>query len=259
MAHPTLPLPHSSRPHLHVVGEEERPTYDGEPARAPGFTMIPDAVRALKDGYATAVYEAIARHANSQGEAWPSIATICEHTGWSKPHVIRTIARLEEAGLIQRERRFSNGMKSSTLYRIVANVRMSLSFTTMSTTETLDVNHRDIGGKPQRHKQEPGERDTEELLIPPAAGKPRRRPAAKTPIPDDFEPTPEMYEWAFQKHKLRLPQARLKTERFINWAKANDRRYADWNAAWRNFMEPKAWDSGNGTTHPNAGGGGWVG
>ena len=149
---PSYPL--SSRPQLRIIGEEDRPTYDGEPSRkyAAGFTMIPDAVRALKDGDALAVYEAIARHFNTDGEAWPSLKTICEHTGYSKNHVLRQIKKLEDNGLLVRQTRTMNGAAASTKYTSPANVRMFTTGTTLFTTETGVVHQENRGCSPQGHE-----------------------------------------------------------------------------------------------------------
>jgi hypothetical protein len=69
------------------------------------------------------------------------------------------------------------------------------------------------------------------------APKPRRTAArrrAAAPIPDGFEVTAALRTWANE----RAPLVKLarETERFINHAKAHDRRQVDWEAAWRNWM-----------------------
>lgn len=61
---------------------------------------------------------------------------------------------------------------------------------------------------------------------------PARR--GKTKIPSPFEVTPEMESWARERYP-QLDWSR-ETEKFVAWAKANDRRYADWLQAWRNWM-----------------------
>jgi hypothetical protein len=65
-----------------------------------------------------------------------------------------------------------------------------------------------------------------------------RRPAAPprpaTPIADDFTVTAAMRTWA--RERVSAINLGRETERFINHAKANDRRQVDWPAAWRNWM-----------------------
>lgn len=56
----------------------------------------------------------------------------------------------------------------------------------------------------------------------------------KTAIPEEFEVTDAMADWVTSKYS-ELDWNR-QTEKFVAWAKANDRRYADWVQAWRNWM-----------------------
>jgi hypothetical protein len=50
------------------------------------------------DRAAKAVLVAIAYHANRQGRAWPSVATLCRDTGYGQAAVRRAIHRLTESG-----------------------------------------------------------------------------------------------------------------------------------------------------------------
>lgn len=155
--------------------EHPRPLVRLMDRRAAAFTMVPCAVRDLKDGYCTAVFEAIARHFNESGEAWPSLATICEHTGWSKPHVRRTIDKLISAGILTKEERRTNGASQSNVYRITANVQGETTDTPPVTTDRGVGNHRQGGGKPQIPKLEPIELDT------------RKRESSPLPPGPDFD------------------------------------------------------------------------
>lgn len=180
--------PVNSRPLLHFVGES-RGAYDATPKGTAGFAVTPKGVLkcdtsglGLRRGDLIAVYSVLAGYANAERECWPSIATICAESEYSKPHVIRLLNALEELGLIARERRFVDGMKAATLYRLLADDQMSLTFTTMSTGETQDVNGRDLGGKPQRHKQEPVEQESVELNTPSKSpAKPKKSAPNYTP------------------------------------------------------------------------------
>jgi hypothetical protein len=52
----------------------------------------------------------LANHANEKGYCWPSFGTIGRECSLSRSAVIRTIGKLEKAGVIKREKRFpSNG------------------------------------------------------------------------------------------------------------------------------------------------------
>ena len=235
-----------SEPNLRVIRDEEAPAYDGQHQRRPGpFTMIPESVRNLNDGYAVAVYEAIARYANQDGDAWPSIATICEITGWSKNHVLKTIKKLIESGIITREQRQRNGMHISTIYRITANVRMFTARTTMFTTETSVVHTENNRCSPHEHELYPVELESIERDIPPfvppvggAPKEPKPKVVQATRIPDDFAVDDGLIRWAEAKG-FKPDELAHHTERFKNYwgseggAKA---RKVDWRRAWQTWV-----------------------
>ncbi len=225
-----------STPTLHLV-REETAKYDTHG----GFTMIPDAVRRLNNGYAVGVYEAIARHANQKGECWPTITTICKLTGWSRPHVIKIINLLDEHGVIIKKRRDVNRMNANTLYLIPAKVGQSTSFTAQSTTDTQAVNQKDPGGKPGLLKQEPIEQDSKEqegdTPLPPTGEKRTRRTSTvKSVVPEDYEPTPEMVAAMVAETGLDEKQIRTETASFRDYHRSKGNRFADLPAAWRSWM-----------------------
>lgn len=229
----STPEPYAvSRPVLRVVRDETPPAYDAQPRRAAGFAMIPADVRALQDGFCTAVYDAIASHANKSGEAWPSIERICQITGWSKKVVTRAINKMIDAGVLTKERRFANGMKSSNLYRIPAYGRMVPTDPTMVPTEPQDGSHRTFGWSPQNHELEPIELEPEEQEI--VERKPKRR-CAQTDAPENFQLRSEDYIWAEGKGFTRA-QCDREAEAFINWHGSKGNRFSHWHRAWRNWM-----------------------
>lgn len=62
----------------------------------------------LLSGYEKLVFIAIKRHLNSESsQAFPSIKTICSHTGLSKPTVVKAIKSLEEKEILAVEHRES--------------------------------------------------------------------------------------------------------------------------------------------------------
>jgi len=71
------------------------------------------ALRLLK-GPKLSCFLAIALHANSESEAWPSIDTIVRQTGYSRPTVCSALRELVELGFIEKRRR----KHESTLYSI---------------------------------------------------------------------------------------------------------------------------------------------
>lgn len=63
--------------------------------------------------------------------------------------------------------------------------------------------------------------------------KPRRSPS--TPLPDGFAITDVMRAW-HRAQGIADRDADWQTQKFCGWALANDRRFADWTQAWRNWL-----------------------
>lgn len=82
------------------VQDEREPEYDGAPVRRAPFAMIPDAVRQLKNPYATQVYFALMFRANRDRRCWPSHACIAEDSGISERKVREMVRLLEAHGMI---------------------------------------------------------------------------------------------------------------------------------------------------------------
>lgn len=135
----------------HRIADEDEPEYDTDHRHEPrsvGFGIVDPQVRALKNGYATAVYECLAAHVNPNGECWPSLATICEHVGWSKPTVIKAIKALTDAGLVTVETQRSKGLVLGNRYTLpLRNPSKSTSFTQSNPIMTEAVNDVESGGK----------------------------------------------------------------------------------------------------------------
>lgn len=62
----------------------------------------------------------------------------------------------------------------------------------------------------------------------------RSRSAPRKAAPEQFEISDALRAWAGE-HSPTV-NLEVETERFLNWARANAKRYADWPAAWRNWM-----------------------
>lgn len=75
-----------------------------------------------------------------------------------------------------------------------------------------------------------------------------RKKACAVSLPEDFSLTPELLEWAKEKGYSNLP-ARL--EHFVGYAKANGKRYADWNQAFQNAVRDD-WAKLNGKATPSS-------
>lgn len=60
-----------------------------------------------------------------------------------------------------------------------------------------------------------------------------RKKACSVSLPDDFSLTPDLLAWAKSKGHSHLPE---RFEHFIGYAKANGKKYADWNQAFQNAV-----------------------
>lgn len=179
------------RSHLRVVAiGEEPPMYDPpERTRPEPFAMMSAAVfdKLAGDGDAIAVFMAIAKHANKDGECWPSIATLCALTGYSDKHVRAKINRLVELGIIAKEPRVTGGMKSVNVYRICQKSpenQIGMEYRTSGTTNRTDRYGVPDSSVPGTDRTKTNELNPEEL----DRGTPH--PSPKRPSPeyaDDFE------------------------------------------------------------------------
>jgi hypothetical protein len=81
-----------------------------------------DAIRWANDQqaptYPKMILMVLANKANDKGCCWPSMAFLARESGMSRRHVIRSIGKLVELGLIEREHRFKDNQKSSNMYTL---------------------------------------------------------------------------------------------------------------------------------------------
>jgi len=76
-----------------------------------GFAIVPRAVLRHEglSGYAKLVYALLASRINGSRACYPSVETLAEESGWSRPTVIHAITELVQLGLVERQhRRFHN-------------------------------------------------------------------------------------------------------------------------------------------------------
>ena len=78
--------------------------------------MIDDGTMARLGNAALRVFLVLSRMANSEGMAWPSVATLVERTGCSRRDVFRAIRELEQAKLVTR--RSGGGQRRTNWYRV---------------------------------------------------------------------------------------------------------------------------------------------
>jgi hypothetical protein len=177
--------------------------------------------------------------ANDEGVCWPSHDTIAKRVGVGRRQVIRILEQLEAMGVVERIER----KQYSNKYRVRCDIAMShpkpksdvtpvAHVTSVSdvTLATPDVTSRasrcDIAMSPEPL------RTTEE---PPERPNPVSRQAKKVPIPDEFAMTEATWDWCREQGYVgRLVEQEL--VKFKLSAEANDRRYANWQSAFRNWL-----------------------
>lgn len=244
-----------------------------------GFALIPAQVLATGNGYAIAVYAAIAQHADREGIAFPSLKRLCEITGWSRPTVDKAIVMLATCGVLVKERRFKDGVNQSNQYRLplhlrkAANVQMETSLptseATLPTLETsLPLVRNDVssGTQPRFHEQEPIEQDSEEQegITPPSPSK-RKRGELTEAQQDRFDRWYAVY-----------PKKRSKLDAVKAWQKIDPddalvdvmiAKVEEWAASWdwtkdggrfvpypASWLNGSRWEDGAPTSQPQTGG-----
>lgn len=58
----------------------------------------------------------LANYADDAGKCWPSIETLCNDTGLSRPTVKRTLRKLADRSLIKKVRRSKGNLQTSNFY-----------------------------------------------------------------------------------------------------------------------------------------------
>lgn len=210
-----------------------------------------------------AVLISLADNANDHGYCWPSIATICERTCFSKRAVIDAIQWLEEHGLLEADR--TNGRH--TKYQIVPNGRAPDLFASQKTGAArapVRQVHRvttrtGAGNAPVQQPHEPVRQmhtNRQEPLNPslrsgfgaraensPAVddeGKPKRSPTG-TRLPQDWQPDDDDLLFASEQGVDGSAEAAKYRDYWHSVAGAKGRRQ-DWDAVWRNWIRRAAED-----------------
>src|SRR5262245_34816793 len=69
--------------------------------------------------YGIAVYNMLVMFSGSKSEAWPSIDSLAEMIGVSRPTIIKAIDKLVELGIITKENRFDDKGQTTNLYTLI--------------------------------------------------------------------------------------------------------------------------------------------
>lgn len=170
-------------PHLHVVPKD----FDDSGPATVTFGMVPEPVFAL-GGEAIALYAVLAKHANKDGECWPSMKTICETLGWSPTRTRPALAKLLKAGVVEKQERKLHGMDQANLYRLTlhkktANGQVVRSELPVVHGEPMGSSPRTLGSITTNHELDSIELDTEELER--EGDEPQEPAQAEQPLPQN--------------------------------------------------------------------------
>lgn len=200
--------------------------------------------------YGLAVYVGLARHANGSRACWPSYETLATELGMSRRKVIDVVKELIAVGLIEvtaRNYKTDDGatVQQSNVFTLL-DVHAMHSGSEQHAPPLVNTVHQgseqhapkqDSMNKTQLNdRAQSAEPATETAKADAVDEKPkRRRKNPRTSIPADFTVTDPMRGWAHdQGHGDNLIDK--ETTKFIKSAYANGRIYADWGAAWENWL-----------------------
>lgn len=212
---------------------------------------------------------AIADNANDAGYAWPALATIARKAVMSERGVQKCIRKLEKSGLIRVD--YGGGRHNSNRYMITTNGIGDDANHKKGEQDTTNYVHPSEGENPEQsgvnpeqntandgcegdenpeqrgrnpeqrgtkprtpvhpNRKEPSLEPLEPPIDPP---KPKRRRQAD-PISEDAVISDQMLAEA-RKAGIGDEEAQAQFDRFKNRALAQGAVYADWNAAWRNWL-----------------------
>lgn len=202
------------------------------------FAIVPEwLIRSSVSAVALRVYAALARHADSKQQAFPSRRVLAEWCGKSSVRTIdAAIDELEKVGAVVVTRRSKGNVKQSNLYQLqlvepegvaqpIAPGGSAANCTRGSAANCTGV------VQPVAHRTRANERE------------PIEREKRGTRIPTNFTVSEEMRAWAAE--KVPMVNVDEQTERFIDFWRAKSGAAAvkqDWVATWRNWMRnAKKW------------------
>jgi len=185
--------------------------------------------------------------ANDDGVCWPSHDTIAKRVGVGRRQVIRIIDQLESMGAIERIER----KQYSNKYRVRCDIAMSHPKSSPDVTPTAHVTSKadvtlgtpdvtsttaDVTSRASRCDIAMSPEPLRTVKEPPIEPPGRARAKKATQVPDAFEVTDELYDWAW--FQLTIPKQRVdaETDKFLDHFRANGKTMKDWTAAWKNWM-----------------------
>lgn len=179
---------------------------------------------------------------NGDDESWPGNTTLAPDIGVDPRTVRRTLARLEEAGVIRRYRRpptTGKGRQSDAIVFVWEGFqRLPLVEHEPHQGDNLSGDQGDIHDGPRGHSATAPRGQIEPLS---SFRTPQLEPPQKTPsadkrrrLPDPFIVTASMQEWSAQ--KFPAVDWREQTEQFRDHHRGNGTIKLDWEATWRTWI-----------------------
>lgn len=176
---------------------------------------------------------AMADWSDDEGVCWPSMASVGRKTRLSEKQARRVVHGLIQSGHLAVLGNADGGATSRRYQIKLARL-----------TPPAGVSP-PTHGSPPAHVRNPsqpreatppthGSRTVIDTLVN-RQGEKSTRTASKKTCPDDFQVSESMKEWATSKG---FPTDRLEseTDRFLDWHRSKGNRFADWTAAWRNWI-----------------------
>lgn len=185
----------------------------------------------------------LADFANDEGVCWPSIKSLATNADLGDRHVSGELKALARDGYITIEEHAGK----SNHYRVNSPKGMNHSSGVKPSSSRTTVQGGDepqftTGDEPQATPLlNPSSPPLRLTPIEPSGlttKEPPERARAKraTQVPDAFEVTDELYDWAW--FQLTMPKQRVdaETDKFLDHFRANGKTMKDWTAAWKNWM-----------------------
>lgn len=177
---------------------------------------------------AKGLYALLCAHADKDGRCFPSNETLAHELGVEERTIQRLLRELVGADVVVREERFELGRQITSITRVIdgstsprGDVKVAPGGDTYVTQNKTTSNKKNPSGSSATRKQ------------------------ASSPWPSGWDQPPDnLIAWTRKNH----PRLNINAEwsKFHDYALAHDKRYVDWNAAWRtwarnvqNFAPPR--------------------
>lgn len=201
-------------------------------------------------GSELATYVSLRSFADRGGEAHPRVRTIAARAGVSQSSAERAIRRMRDLGILHTvQLHRPDGSISGCSYTLI-DVRPVSNMSDFLTggTRTADGGgtRTGDGGVPAQLKEQEqtNELTKEQKAPPPLRGGPPAPQAARAArgsrLPENFQPTPAMIEWARNEAPAATPRDH---EQFVDYWRSKSGRDAtktDWVATWRRWMRTES-------------------